>query len=209
MNHDPLKIIVIDQEQSCHETYATYFNSFLEYSLKGVYGTMQEALNAYAHAVPDVIFSEIALPDHCGIEAIPLFRKRDPKVKIIMLSANNDFELVKKAFKYGANGYVTKPLSVRSLFNALDAVEHEGATLSNDIAKMIIGMFQRKSRRLFSERENQVIDQLFQGATYKTIAEKLFVTTSAVNFHIQNIYLKLDVNSKSEALSKLRQLEYA
>ncbi|WP_422079988.1 response regulator [Ulvibacterium sp.] len=209
MNQDPLKIIVIDHEQSFHTTYETYFGSFLEYALKGVYPTIKDALYAYNHLFPDVIFSEIELPDRCGIESIQLFRQKDPEVKIIMLSADNDFELIKKAFKHGANGYVTKPLNERSLFNALDAIQREGATLSNDIAKKIIAMFQRKSRQYFSERENQVIDYLCQGATYKTIAEKLFVTPSAVNFHIQNIYLKLDVNSKSEALSKLQELEYA
>ena len=58
-------------------------------------------------------------------------------------------------------------------------------------------------------RENQIIEYLGQGATYKAIAEKLFVTTSTINFHIQNIYLKLDVNSKSEALKKIREWEYA
>ncbi len=209
MNQDPLKIVIIDHEQLFHNTYETYFDSFLEYALKGVYPTIKDALCAYDHIFPDIIFSEIALPDRCGIESIPLFREKDPDVKIIMLSSSNDFELIKKAFKFGANGYVTKPLNERSLFNSLDAVEREGATLSSDIAKMIISIFQRKSRQYFSERENQVIDYLCQGATYKTIAEKLFVTTSAVNFHIQNIYLKLDVNSKSEALSKVQELEYA
>ncbi|WP_299536859.1 response regulator transcription factor [Ulvibacterium sp.] len=209
MYQDPLKIIVIDHERSFYTTYETYFDSFLEYALKGVYPTIKDALCAYDHIFPDVIFSEIGLPDQCGIDSMRLFREKDPEVKIIMLSNNNDFELIKKAFKQGANGYVTKPLNERSLFNALDAVQREGATLSSDIAKKLIAMFQRKSRQYFSERENQVIDYLSQGATYKTIAEKLFVTPSAVNFHIQNIYLKLDVNSKSEALSKLRELEYA
>ena len=70
-------------------------------------------------------------------------------------------------------------------------------------------MFQRKSYSAFSKRENQIIDYLCEGETYKTIADKLFVTPSAVNFHIQNIYLKLDVNSKSEALEKLRLLDCA
>jgi DNA-binding NarL/FixJ family response regulator len=78
--------------------------------------------------------------------------------------------------------------------------------MSNDIVKKVIANFRRKSFKLFSERENQILDYLSKGATYKVIADKLFVTTSTVNFHIQNIYLKLDVNSKSEALSKIEQL---
>jgi len=126
-----------------------------------------------------------------------------------MLSGRNDFDLVKKAFKNNANGYLSKPVSERKLYNALDSIKSEGAAMSNDIISLFIATFQRKSRDIFSERENQVIDLLCQGATYKSIAEKLFVTASAVNFHVQNIYLKLDVNSKSEALLKLQQLDYA
>jgi DNA-binding NarL/FixJ family response regulator len=86
-------------------------------------------------------------------------------------------------------------------------MEKEGAAMSNDIVKKIIHNFHKKTFAFFSERENQIVDYLCQGATYKMIAQKLFVTPSAVNFHIQNIYLKLDVNSKSEALSKLEQLQ--
>ncbi len=199
--------MVIDNDRSLYKNYRSYFDMYLEYDLNGICSTIKEALNQYEDLRPDIIFSEVSLPEECGIEGIKYFRQKDPSVKIIMLSEQNDFELVKTAFKNSANGYLTKPVNERTLYNALDSIKYDGATLSNDIAKQVISMFQRKSYEFFSERENQVIDYLSQGATYKTIAEKLFVTPSAVNFHIQNIYLKLDVNSKSEALSKLRTME--
>jgi DNA-binding NarL/FixJ family response regulator len=200
---------VIDNDRSLHEAYHKYFDMYLEYSLQGIYVSVVDALSDYDQQSPDIIFIEVSQKDECGIDCIQHFRKKDPSVKIIMLSERNDFELVKKAFKNTANGYLSKPVSERTLYNALDSVKNEGATMSNDIISLFIATFQRKSREIFSERENQVIDLLFQGATYKSIAEKLFVTASAVNFHVQNIYLKLDVNSKSEALLKLQQLDYA
>ncbi|WP_276167000.1 response regulator transcription factor [Zobellia alginiliquefaciens] len=209
MESNILKIIVIDNDVTSHESYETYFNSYSEYSLKGIYASVKDALAEYDDVSPDIIFSEVSLPEINGIEGIRLFRKKDPKVKIIMLSAQNNFDLVKKAFKNTANGYLSKPVTERALYNALDSIKSEGATMSNDIISQIISKFQRKSNEFFSERENQVIDYLCQGATYKTIAEKLFVTASAINFHVQNIYLKLDVNSKSEALRKLQELEYS
>jgi DNA-binding NarL/FixJ family response regulator len=126
-----------------------------------------------------------------------------------MVSGENDFEVIKKAFKYGASGYLTKPITKKRLKDALNSIRYEGAALSNDIARKIIQAFRRKSYDCFSERENEIIEYLSQGDTYKTIAEKLFVSPSTINFHIQNIYLKLDVNSKSEALQKLRALDYA
>lgn len=209
MTPNVLKIIVIDHDLSFHEAYQNYFETYMDYALKGLYASVTEALLDYDHIAPDIVFSEVSLPDQCGIEGIKLFRKKDPNVKIIMISAQNDFELIKRAFKNTANGYLSKPVSERTLYNALDAVQRDGATLSNDITKKVISMFQRKSYEFFSERENQVIDYLCQGLTYQTIADKLFVTASAINFHIQNIYLKLDVNSKSEALSKLQELEFS
>lgn len=209
MSINTLKSIVIDNDRSLHSTYRQYFDLFLEYSLCGTYVSAEEALLHFDTQSPDIVFIEESLNDECGIECIQRFRKKDANVKIIMLSGRNDFDLVKKAFKNNANGYLSKPVSERKLYNALDSIKNEGAAMSNDIISLFVATFQRKSREIFSERENQVIELLCQGATYKSIAEKLFVTASAVNFHVQNIYLKLDVNSKSEALVKLQQLDYA
>lgn len=209
MKTNTLKIIVIDNDLIFHETYKYYFETYSDYSLKGIYSSVAEALLDYDDVMPDIIVSEVALPKISGIEGIELFRKKDKDVKIIMISAQNDFEIIKKAFKNSANGFLSKPLTKKRLRHALNSIKYEGAIMSNDIAKKVISMFQRKSYESFSERENQIIDYLGQGATYKAIADRLFVTPSAINFHIQNIYLKLNVNSKSEALTKLRLLESA
>jgi len=207
MKSNILKIIVIDNDHLFHAAYRYYFETYQDYSLQGIYISVEEALEDYVNVLPDIIVSEVSMPEVCGIQGIGMFRKKDPDVNIIMISALNDFELIKRAFKNRANGYLTKPVTKKRLYNALNSIKYEGATMSNDIVKAVISMFHRKSYSNFSERENQIIDYLCQGATYKLIADKLFVTTSTINFHIQNIYLKLDVNSKSEALTKLQEME--
>jgi len=207
MKSNILKIIVIDNDSLFHAAYRYYFETYQDYSLQGIYVSVEEALKDYDDLLPDIIVSEVSMPNVCGIQGIGMFRKKDPDVKIIMISAQNGFEIIKRAFKNRANGYLTKPVTRKRLYNALNSIKFEGATMSNDIVKAVISMFHRKSYNNFSERENQIIDYLCQGATYKLIADKLFVTTSTVNFHIQNIYLKLDVNSKSEALTKLQEME--
>lgn len=201
------KIIVIDNDPFYHEAYRYYFETYSDYTLKGIYSSVTKALADYKNVLPDIIVSEVNLPDMCGIDGIKSFRKKDPNVKVIMISASIDLEMIKKAFKHMANGYLTKPINKDSLHHALNSIKYEGATMSNDIVKKVISMFQRKYYDEFSERENEIIDYLYEGATYKTIADKLFVTPSTVNFHIQNIYLKLNVNSKSEAFEKLREME--
>lgn len=207
MKSNTLKIIVIDNDPLFHEAYKYYFETYSDYSLDGIYVSVEDALLDYDNVMPDIIVSEVSMPEVNGIDGISFFRKKDRHVKIIMVSDQSDFEIIKKAFKSGANGYLTKPVSKKRLHNALNSIKYEGATMSNDIVKKIISNFHRKSYKFFSERENQIVDYLCRGATYKIIADKLFVTTSTINFHIQNIYLKLNVNSKSEALIKLQELD--
>ncbi|GAB5474464.1 MAG: response regulator transcription factor [Maribacter sp.] len=202
-----LNVLIIDNDVTLHNTYKSYFEKYTDFNLIALHTTIEAALCAHDGRSADIIISEVDFEKMNGIEGIKFFRKNDPNVKILIASANNDFEIIKSAFKNGANGFLTKEVTGKRLHQALLALKNEGAALSNDVAKKIIAMFQPKSYRAFSERENQIIDYLSQGATYKTIADKLFVTTSAINFHIQNIYLKLNVNSKSEALMKLQEIE--
>ncbi len=209
MKTTTLQVMVIDNDPKFHETYRYYFHTYSEYSLCGIYTSAEDALEDYHMQEPDIILSEVNLPGISGIEAISQFRKMDAEANMLIVSNDNDFNTIKTAFKYGAVGYLTKPISKKRLLHALNSIKDEGAALSNDIIKKIIDTFRRNSYQFFSERENQIIDYLCQGDTYKTIANKLYVSTSTINFHIQNIYLKLDVNSKSEALSKIRQLDYA
>jgi len=206
MKINTLKIMIIDNDFSLHEVYESYHKTYVEYTLGGIYISTKDALQEYDIVQPDIIFIELSLPDSNGIEAIRSFQKRDSNVKIIMMSKESDFDTIKTAFKNGANGYVTKPMDCKKFYRSLNSIKYEGAAMSRDIVKKVISNFHRKTYQFFSERENQIIDYLCNGATYKMIAEKLFVTTSTINFHVQNIYLKLNVNSKSEALLKLKEL---
>ena len=206
MKNQDLRIIVIEKNEILSSAYQGYFDTFSDYILAGTYTDVQKALTDYKKTKPDIIVAEVGLKGINGIDAIRLFRKKNRNVQIIMISTINDFDVIKKAFKHGANGYLTKPMTADKLHHALTSMKREGAAMSSDIVKKVVANFHKKSFNFFSERENQIVDYLFKGATYKVIAEKLFVTTSTVNFHIQNIYLKLDVNSKSEALTKLERM---
>ena len=207
MKTEALKVIIIDGDENPHQKYEAYFETFTNYLLVGTFNSVHEALQEYHNCKPDIVLSEVSLFGISGIEGIAYLRKKDDKVKIILLSNKNDFNLVKKAFKAGTNGFLTKPVSNSKLLEALNSVMEDGAALSHDVALTVVEMFKKKKYESLSKRENQIVEYLGQGATYKSIADKLYVTPSTVNFHIQNIYLKLNVNSKSAALEKLRMLE--
>ncbi len=209
MKTNKLRVIAIDSDPQFHEAYLYFFSKYQDFPLVGLFHSVEEALASYNETNPDIIVTEVSFPGKTGSDDFSQFRELNPDVKIIVASEETDFDIIKKAFKNGANGFLTKPLTKKRLKNALYSVKYEGAVLSNDIAAKLIAMFHRKTSNFFSKRENQIIEYLCQGATYKSIADQLYVTTSTINFHIQNIYLKLDVNSKSEALKKLRELEFS
>ena len=201
------KIAFIDGDERLHQVYQASFTQSSQFQLIGIYKTVNEALYEFEKEAPDIVISEIDLKGINGITGMLHLRKQHKDLKIILAGDQNDFTTIKKVFREGANGYLTKPLTYERIVKALESVENDGAALTEDVAKKVISIFQKKKYEWLSARENQIVEYLSQGATYKIIAEKLFVTPSTVNFHIQNIYLKLNVNSKSEALEKLRQLE--
>lgn len=207
MKTNALKIVIIDNDEALDPIYRLYFSENLEYELHGIYKSVHGLLSNFGRSHPDIIICEAQLNGISGIDGLDYFLKKNEDLKVLMMSKKNDFKLIKEAFKKGASGYLIKPLTKERFFNALEALQLHGVALEHDVAKKIINSFQTKSFDSFSRKENQIIELLTQGFTYKMIADKLCVTPSAVNFHIQNIYVKLNVNSKSEALQKLKEME--
>jgi DNA-binding NarL/FixJ family response regulator len=207
MKTNPLQIAIIDNDVSLHPIYKFYFEDVMAYELHGIYKSVHDLLSNFGRTNPDIVISEVSLAGISGIDGLEYLHKKNEDLKVLMMSKKNDFKLIKEAFKKGASGYLTKPLTKERLFNAVEALDQHGVALEHDLVKKIISSFQMKTFDSFSRKENQIIELLTQGFTYKMIADRLCVTPSAVNFHIQNIYVKLNVNSKSEALQKLREME--
>lgn len=206
MQTPTFNVMVVERSAALKSEYWSYIQQcpgFLPYRYFTHLGL---AMDDMVVSAPDIVILALKLQGFSGVEATRLLRRRHPKTQVLMVGDTNDFDIIKKAFKNGANGYLTKPLSQDKMAHALTSLKEDGAAISNDLVKQFIATFQRKTYPLFSERENQIVEYLCKGATYKMIAKKLFVTPSTVNFHIQNIYVKLNVNSKAEALHKLEQL---
>ncbi len=197
------KVMVIEDDCILLDSYRYYFSVFDAFKLIGAYPSVIEALKDYKQIQPDIIITDISMPGINGIEGLKHFKKLYPEVKTIVVSVHDDLEHILGSITNNADGYLTKPINKTSLLNALETVTNNGAPLSNDVSKKILQTFQKKKNAMFSDREHEIIDLFTKGLTYKDMADKLCVTSSTINFHIQNIYTKLDVSSKSEALKKL------
>ena len=204
------KIIAVDDNEIFLDSYESFINSYEGYSIKGIYTNVLDALREYETIYPDIILCDINMPGVDGIEAVSKFKDLDASVKIIFISVHDDVDYVLKSIDCMVDGYLTKPISKSTLFNALQELDKGGAPLSSDISKLIMNLLRKERKKdcfdkdVFSEREIEILKLFTKGNTYKAISQKLFISHSTVNFHIQNIYDKLDVRNKSEALNKLR-----
>jgi len=175
--------------------------------LFGEYESAEDLIDDIHGTPPEVVFMDIDLPGMSGIEATALLKRTHPNIQVVMLSVFADDDNVFHAICAGASGYVAKPVMPAQL---LEAVEHAfggGTPISPHIARRVLEMFKHhvpppKADYDLTSRELEVLMMLTDGGDYKAIADKLFLSPFTVRAHIRNIYDKLHVHSKSEAVAK-------
>ena len=162
--------------------------------------------NISLNNIPNAILLDINLPDRSGIDCLPVIKSNLPEVSVIVLTMAEDDNLIFKALKNGADGYITKDSSSDFI---LDAIRHtkEGSTLMPaDIAEKVFGYFSNKdngkNRYQLTGREAEVLEWMSYGHNQKQIAAKMTLSHYTINSHTQNIYAKLQVNSGIEAVAK-------
>ena len=178
-----------------------------KYTVVGEYETAEELIDNFQRIRPEVVLMDIGLPGMSGIEAIEKLKRQDSRVEIVVLSIFEDDDNVFRAICAGASGYIAKPASPQQL---TDAVEHAfggGTPMSPHIARKVLEMFKKnipppQADYNLTPRELEILDRLVQGDDYKAMAEKLFLSVFTVRAHMRNIYDKLHVHSKSQAVAK-------
>lgn len=162
----------------------------------------------------DVILMDIEMPNLNGIEATKLVKQKYPQIKIVMLTVFDNDENIFNAIKAGADGYLLKDVSPHVLFNGIVETMNGGAAMNPSIALKTLKLLRNpvdfnsdveKEKIELTPREIEVLEQLSQGLSYTIIAENLFLSPSTVRKHIENIYTKLQVHSKLEAVQKAKR----
>ena len=166
------------------------------------YPTAEIALKEITDELPDVVLMDIALPGISGIECTRLLKAQNPEVDILMLTVHSDDQSVFQSLQAGACGYLTKNTSPEKLLDAIREANSGGAPMTSNIARMVVDSFNnfRRPSPELTRREKEVLEQLCHGKSYKMIADALFISEDTVRHHLKNIYKKLQVNSKSEAV---------
>ncbi len=160
----------------------------------------------------DVVLMDIQMPEMDGIKATELIKNRYPQIKIIMLTVFDDDENIFNAIKAGADGYLLKEITPDTLHNGICQVLEGGAAMTPSIAAKALNLL-RFPEKITSDkvqveeisltkRETEILEQLAKGLNYQLIAENLFISPPTVRKHIENIYKKLQVHNKMEAVQK-------
>jgi DNA-binding NarL/FixJ family response regulator len=195
-----IRIVIIEDDQIIREGYTLLIGQAEGYNVVNSYSSFDEAAKTIVNDAPDVILLDIELPGTNGIAAIPKLKKLLPHVHILILTVYESEKLIFEALANGASGYLTKNTASAKIVESVKEVRDGGGPMSVNIARMVIKSFQRNQESPLSKRETQILEQIADGKSRSTIAKDLFIDLETVRSHIKNIYLKLDVNSRADAI---------
>jgi len=153
---------------------------------------------------PCIVLMDIQLPGINGIEATRKIKNKFPNVEIIMITSTDSTEAVFDSLKAGAVGYIVKNDVHNCIISSIKECIAGGAPMSSNIARLVASSFKQNANSILSEREIGVIKLLSDGQTYTQIAASLFIAPNTVRTHLKNIYVKLFVNNKSEAIKEAK-----
>ena len=194
-----------------HTEYRNYLAALLNgadgFHCTGSYRSMEEALSKLTYDLPSAALVDIGLPGMNGVDGISILKQRHPQLTLLMLTVYDDDERVFDALCAGATGYLLKKTPPARLLECLQEAVAGGAPMSPEVARRVIRLFREihppdRSDYDLTPHELRLLKLLADGHNYKTAAAELRVTSSTINFHLQNIYEKLQVHSKTQAVAK-------
>lgn len=201
------KAAIIEDQRDIREGLAMMIRGTEGYLCTGTFRSVEEALDKIGVEVPDVLLLDIGLPGMSGIAGIPLLKERYPNMLLLMLTVYDDDEMIFDALCAGATGYLLKKTPPARLIESLKEATNGGAPMSPEIALRVIKLFRDirppdRANYKLTPHEVRLLKLLVEGHNYKTAAVEAGVSVTTVAFHMRNIYGKLQVHSKSEAVSK-------
>jgi DNA-binding NarL/FixJ family response regulator len=211
-----IRVAIVEGRPDIRDGLALIINGADGYECVGVYGTMESALVEIGKLMAgnsplEVVLIDIGLPGLSGIEGIKLLRERHPQLSLLALTDGDDDARIFEALCAGVSGYLLKTTPPPRLLESLREVVAGGAPMSPEVARRVVNLVrsfhqpaqaQAQDGHGLTPHEKRVLKLLVEGHNYKTAAAELGISVNTVSFHVQRIYGKLKVHSKSEAVAK-------
>lgn len=207
----PLTVAIIEDQPDIRAGLRILIDGTAGYHCVGAFGSVEEALQKLSAPGPSVALIDIGLPGMSGIDGIPLVRERCSATTVLVLTVYGDDERIFAALCAGASGYLLKKTPPARLLEGLSEAADGGAPMSPEVARRVVGLFSRVAAPRIgphdlTPHEVRLLQLLTEGHNYRTAATVLKVSPNTIAFHMKQIYEKLHVHSKSEAVAKaLRQ----
>lgn len=203
-----IRVSIFEDNESLRLGLYQLINGSEGFECVGTFPDCAQVLQDVEDTRPDVVLMDIALPGITGIEAVKMIRQKFPEVKILMQTIFEDTEKIFQSILNGASGYILKTTVPARLLDFIRETYEGGAPMSPSVATKVLGIVKHHSATLthfddfnLSDREKEILDCLVKGMSYKLIANHCFISIDTVRGHIRNIYDKLHVHSKGEAIA--------
>lgn len=207
MNTEPKKrVLIVEDDPEIRSSFTMIVDSSQKFTVVNAYSSCEDAIKHLQADKPDIVLMDVELPGGMnGIKGTKIIKEKSPNADIIMVTVYEDSEMVYEALKSGASGYITKSANYMELLSALEEITRGGAPMSSKIARMVIDNFHLNPNTPLTKRETEILQLISEGKTYTQISEELFISKETSKTHIKNIYSKLQVRSKSEAIARANQ----
>lgn len=199
-------VCIVEDNSSLREGMDMMVQMSENYELGGSFANAEEAIDGIEAIEPDAVLMDINLPGASGIECVNTLKSKHPDMLFLMCTAYEDNNKIFKSLQAGASGYILKTEGPGKIMEALDDMIDGGSPMSSSIARKVVDSFtlveqDNTVNEILSDREKEVLDHLAKGLIGKEVADALDISWGTVRKHVQNIYKKLQVNSRVEAVN--------
>lgn len=207
-NKSPVhRVALVEDRREVREQWASLLGAFEGFSCVCACPSGEDALKEIPPLKPDIVLMDIFLPRMSGIECTVRLKEVIPDSRVLILTASDDEEMVFPALEAGADGYLLKHSTPDELHQALLDVLQGGVPMTSGIARRVAGFFRRRGKARdemvrLSQRETEVLDLLAKGFVNKEIADRLSLSVETIRSYLKNIYEKMHVHSRAEAVAK-------
>jgi DNA-binding NarL/FixJ family response regulator len=202
----PIRVSIVEDLTEVREGLVELIQSDEELLMVGSFKDAEAAVEKLPALRADIVVMDINLPGMSGIDCIRTMKEKCPDTEFMMFTVYENDEKVLQALKAGATGYLLKRTEPKRIVESIKELSQGGSPMSSNIARKLLTLFvhekTKTKKEALSDRENEVLQLLADGLLYKEIAERLFIGHGTVRQHIHNIYEKLHVHNRTEAVNK-------
>src|SRR3984957_15089161 len=205
-----IKIAIVEDDDRFRHSLQRVVESKAGLVCVAEYGTGAQAIERIARDLPEVVIMDLNLPDYSGADVTARIKSQLPDISVVILTVYNDANHIFKALRAGADGYLLKQATAAEILEAIAEAHRGGAPMTSEIARKVIAAFHEPkpvpvATEALAPREREIRELVANGYANKEIADKLAITLSTVCWYLHEIYKKLHVQSRVQAVNKLRQ----